>query len=329
MTTPLAMKPEHRVLTGIRATGSIHLGNLLGAIQPALQRQGQCKTFFFIADLHGLTVLPDKGLLRTYTHQLAAAWLAAGLDPNQSIIWRQSDLAEHIELSYFLACPTTMGLLERAHTYKDAIAKEQVVKMGLFYYPLLMASDILLFDSDFVPVGEDQQQHLEMTRDIATFFNERYGPTFKLPREIVVKTVATVPGVDGRKMSKSYHNGLDIFGNEALLKKQVMSIQTDSKTLAEPKVAEDCLVFKLFRLVAAPEETSRMKEQLEAGGYGYGDAKKTLFSCLMDRYGAMRQSYAHWIKDPTALEDVLQRGAEKARVDARKMMQTVRDRVGL
>jgi tryptophanyl-tRNA synthetase len=317
------------LLTGIRASGDIHLGNYFGAMEPAIKRQTDFQTHLFIADFHGLTTTPPASELRQHIRSIAAAWLAAGVDTKKTILWRQSAVPEVLELAYILTCLTNMGLLERAHSYKDALAKDKIIKTGVFVYPVLMAADILLFDADLVPVGKDQAQHLEMTRDMATFFNQTYGETFKLPEALILENVATVPGTDGRKMSKSYDNSIHLFAPEATLKKQVMGIKTDSKGLTEPKVAEDSIIYQVYKLVAEPTAASEMKRKLEAGGYGYGDAKKELLAKILDRFGAMRKEYDRWMKAPTELEAELERGAVRAREKASKMTKRVREAVGL
>lgn len=317
------------LLTGIRASGDVHLGNYLGAMQPAIAAQKSYQSYFFIADLHGLTTTPPAEELRKTVRSVAAAWLACGLDPESTVLWKQSEVPEVLELAYVLACLTGLGLLERGHSVKDARAKGKPVRAGLFYYPVLMAADILLYDTDLVPVGQDQVQHLEMTRDMATYFNETYGPLFKLPQAIVREEVAVVPGIDGQKMSKSYNNGIEIFAPEDELKRQVMRIVTDSKTLQEPKNPDECLVYQIFRLVASKEESLEMANRLRAGNYGYGDAKKQLLSCLLDRFGPMRQKYQHLQDHPDELNEILKQGAEKARQKASKMIVQVRNRVGL
>jgi tryptophanyl-tRNA synthetase len=258
-----------------------------------------------------------------------AAWLAAGVDTKKSILWRQSDVPEVAELSYILTCVTTMGLLERAHSFKDALAKSKVVKAGIFIYPVLMAADILLYNSEFVPVGKDQAQHLEMTRDIATFFNETYGELFKLPEALILENLANVPGTDGRKMSKSYYNSIQLFAKESDLKKQIMGIKTDSKGLQDPKVADECIVYQIYKMIAPAPDAEKMKSKLEAGGYGYGDAKKALFEMTLDRFSAMRKEYDRWMNSKSDLERELLHGAERAREKASKMMSRVREMIGL
>lgn len=325
--TSLSHQPV--LLTGIRASGDIHLGNYLGAIQPAINHQSDYESYFFVADLHGLTTTPPADELRDNIRSITAAWLASGLNPSKATLWRQSDIPEVLELAHILTCLTSMGLLERAHSYKDALAKSKNIRAGIFFYPVLMAADILLYHAELVPVGKDQAQHLEMTRDIATFFNETYGNTFELPQALIRDEVSVVPGTDGRKMSKSYGNGIDLFAPEAELKKQIMGIKTDSKTLAEPKVADECVVYQIFRLIAPKNETLEMKNKLEAGNFGYGDAKKTLLSLILETYGTMRKEFDRWIKSPSDLDAELQHGAEKARVKAAKTIKQVKEKVGL
>jgi len=323
------MPKKEILLTGIRASGNIHLGNYLGAMLPAIERQKDFESYFFVADYHALTSSPPAAEVRENVRSIAAAWLAIGLDPEQTLIWKQSDVPAVLELAYILNCVTGMGLLERAHSYKDALSKSKNVKAGILYYPVLMAADILLFNADKVPVGKDQAQHLEMTRDIATFFNEQYGKILKLPEGIIQESVATIPGTDGRKMSKSYSNGIDIFGDEKLLKKQIMGIVTDSRALNEPKVAEECVIYQIYKLVAEPAKASEMKSKLEAGGYGYGDAKKELLRCVLESFDDKRKAYSQWMSPHSALEDVLAQGAKKANQKAEELMEEVRKQVGL
>ncbi|MGA0164072.1 MAG: tryptophan--tRNA ligase [Bdellovibrionota bacterium] len=317
------------LLTGIRASGDIHLGNYLGAMKPALENQENYQCFLFIADYHGLTTSPPPEELRKRIYSCAAAWLASGLDPEKTTIWRQSDVPEVLELAYVLSCVTSTGLLDRGHSVKDARAKGQVLKAGLFYYPVLMAADILLYEADLVPVGKDQLQHLEMTRDMATFFNETYGELFKLPQAKIQDEIAVVPGVDGQKMSKSYDNGIEIFAPEKVLKKQIMRIISDSKTLEEPKDPNDCLIYKIYRLVASPEKAEKMAAQLRAGNYGYGHAKTALFEEIMEIFQTQRKKFDHYMSHPSEIDAILQHGAAKAQEKAKKMISQVRQRVGL
>lgn len=322
------MSQKKRLLTGVRASGSIHLGNYFGAMQPAIARQKDYENFLFIADFHGLTTSPPPEELRHNVRSIASAWLACGADPDRTVLWRQSDVPEVLELAYLLNCVTGFGLLERAHSFKDAKAKSKNIKAGLFFYPVLMAADILLYEADLVPVGKDQLQHLEMTRDMATFFNETYGETLKLPEAITTENQDVLPGTDGRKMSKSYKNTIHLFEDEKTLKKEVMSIVTDSKSLEEPKKADDCLVYQIYQVVA-PQKAPEMKAKLEAGGYGYGTAKKELLQEILESFNTMRQSYEAWMKPASELEDRLRDGAKRASEKAQNLMVRVRERVGL
>jgi len=320
---------KQRLLTGIRASGSIHLGNYFGAMRPAIEAESTYENYLFIADLHGLTTLPPPEELRDNVRSVAAAWLACGANPEQTVLWKQSDVTEVLELAYLLTCVTGFGLLERAHSFKDARAKAKNIKAGLFFYPVLMAADILLYEADLVPVGKDQLQHLEMTRDMATFFNEQYGSILKLPQAMTHESVEIIPGVDGRKMSKSYGNAIHMFEDERQLKKEVMKIVTDSAALEDPKDAEGSLVYQIFKIVAPPERAAEMKQKLEAGGYGYGTAKKDLLNEILERFSSMRQAYENWMKRPDDLEHCLQQGAAKAREKARNLMERVKAQVGL
>lgn len=319
------------LITGIRASGDIHLGNYLGAIQPAIEKQDQYESFLFVADLHGLTTQPPADELRSNVYKIAAAWLASGLDPEKTVLWRQSDVKEVLELSYVLTCVTGMGLMERAHSYKDAKAKSKNLKVGLFYYPILMAADILLYGAEYVPVGKDQAQHLEMARDMATFYNEIYSSdSLKLPQAIIEDRVAVVPGIDGRKMSKSYDNGIEIFTSASKLKKQVMKIVTDSKGLEEPKNPDECIPYNLFKLISTDSAAvSNMADKLKIGGYGYGDAKKQLLQEILERFGSMRDEFNSWLQRPKDLEDVLQQGASRARQRAIELIEKIRTETGI
>jgi len=323
------MAKKGTLLTGIRVSGEVHLGNFLGAMQPALKRQSDYDSHLLVADYHGITTCPPSEEFKKNVLAISAAWLAAGLDTKHSILWKQSDVPEHLELAYILSCVTSIGLLERAHSYKDAKAKQKNIRAGLFYYPVLMAADILLYEADYVPVGKDQAQHLEMTRDMATFFNETYQPVLKLPHGLFDKEVETVPGTDGQKMSKSYNNGIELFAPESQLKKQVMGIKTDSKSLEEPKDAESCLVYQIYRLVAKKNEIQDMKSKLEAGNYGYGEAKKTLLSNILDSYGPMRKEFKRWMDSPGEIESELKKGASKAQEKAAKVMKKVKSAIGI
>ncbi len=307
-----------RILTGIQPSGALHLGNYFGAMRPAIELQDQGEAFYFIADYHSMTSLPDAKARRQYTWDVALDFLACGLDPAKAVFWRQSDVPQVTEVAWLLSTVTPMGLLERAHSYKDK--KEKLasgdldkVNHGLFAYPVLMAADILCFDANVVPVGRDQKQHLEMTRDMAQKFNQAYGQTFVLPEPRIQETVAVVPGTDGQKMSKSYGNTLEIFGEEKALRKKVMSIVMDSRTPAEPKPdADKNVVIQLLKLIAPAAVATETEEKLRAGGFGYGDLKKTFFEHYWNYFATARTKRAELAANPDYVEQVLQAGAKKA-----------------
>jgi tryptophanyl-tRNA synthetase len=319
-----------RILTGIQATGVPHLGNVLGAIMPAIakSRQKENEAFFFIANLHSLTAIKDAELVRENTYGVAAAWLAFGMDTEKNVFYRQSDVPEVTELMWYLNCFTPFPMLSNAHSFKDKSEQLSEVNAGLFTYPVLMAADILLYDAHSVPVGKDQKQHLEMTRDIAGAFNHKHGEVLTLPEPSFDERVMIVPGTDGRKMSKSYGNAINIFLSEKELKKQVMSIVTDSTPLEKPKDPDACNVFALYRLLAEQQDVDQMRKRYTAGGYGYGHAKKALLELLMDRFKEERSSYNAWMSDLSALDEELERGAGKARAVAGKTLQRVRLALG-
>ena len=320
-----------RILTGIQSTGTPHLGNLLGAILPAIDMGAKPgnDAFLFIADLHSFTTVRDPRILRENTYAVAAAWLACGLDVDKVTFYRQSDVPEVAELSWFLGCLTPFPMLANAHSFKDKSDNVSQVNAGLFYYPVLMAADILLYDTDTVPVGKDQRQHLEITRDIASAFNRAYGEdTFVVPTAQIDPGLMTVPGTDGRKMSKSYGNTINIFLPEKELKKQVMSIVTDSKALEEPKDPGTDNVFQLFKLVASPADAETMQSNYLRGGYGYGHAKKELLGLLLARFEQERARFQALITDSGELDRQLAIGAEKARAVAHTTLHRVRERSG-
>lgn len=320
-----------RVLTGIQSTGVPHLGNLLGAILPAIEmsRTGGNDAFLFIADLHAFTKVRDAQLLRDNIRAVAAAWLACGLDPEGTTFYRQSDVPEVAELTWYLSCLTPCPMLANAHSFKDAQAKSTIPNAGVFNYPVLMAADILLYDADVVPVGKDQKQHLEITRDIANAFNRAYGEdTFVLPEARIDAQLMTIPGTDGRKMSKSYNNTLNVFLPEKELKKQVMGIVTDSKALEEPKDPDTDNVFQLFKLVAPAGDVELMRGKYRSGGYGYGHAKKELLDVLLTRFAKERATFQALINDQQELDRQLAIGAAKARAVAARTLKRVRDRAG-
>ena len=292
-----------RILTGIQSSGVPHLGNILGAIAPAIElsKKKENDSFFFIADLHSLTTIKDAALLKENTYSTAAAWLAFGFDTEKNTFYRQSDVAEVCELAWYLSCFTPFPMLANAHSFKDKSDRLSDVNAGLFTYPVLMASDIILYDANFVPVGKDQQQHLEMTRDIASAFNNKYGETFVLPEPLIDERVMVIPGVDGQKMSKSYNNFINIFLPEKELKKVVMSIVTDSTPLEEPKNPDTCNAFKLYQLLAGAEEVNKMRSNYLSGGYGYGHAKTALFELIMDKYKNERAAFINFMNDKAEL----------------------------
>ena len=320
-----------RILTGIQSTGVPHLGNLLGAILPAIDmsRASGNDAFLFIANLHSFTTVRDPLVLRENTYAVAAAWLACGLDVDKVTFYRQSDVPEVAELAWYLGCLTPYPMLANAHSFKDKSANVSQVNAGLFYYPVLMAADILLYDSDRVPVGKDQKQHLEITRDIASAFNRAYGEdTFVMPEAQIDEELMTVPGTDGRKMSKSYGNTINIFLPEKELKKQVMGIVTDSKALEEPKDPRTDNVFQLFKLLAPVEVAAEMERKYSAGGYGYGHAKKELLDLLLSRFTNERQLFQELMADRGELNKQLAIGADKARSVAGSTLDRVRERSG-
>lgn len=320
-----------RVLTGIQSSGKPHLGNLLGAILPALELANAQNepAFFFIADLHALTTIRDPAQLQENTYAVAATWLACGLDPERHVFFRQSDVPEVTELTWYLGCLAPYPMLANAHSFKEKAERLAEVSAGLFTYPVLMAADILLYQADLVPVGKDQKQHLEMTRDLAGAFNRTYGETFKLPEPVFREEVMVLPGIDGRKMSKSYGNTLDVLGDLEVLHKRVKRIVTDSTPVEAPKDPQKCVVFQLYSVVAPPAAVEEMRQRYLAGGYGYGQAKEALFEALKTRFAAEREAYRHWSQDREALEKVLQQGAAKARAEAHKTLAEVRRKVGV
>lgn len=319
-----------RVLTGIQATGVPHLGNILGAIQPGIRmaQQPDHEAFLFIANLHSLTAIKDADRIKENTYGVAAAWLAFGLDTSTHTFYRQSDVPEVTELMWHLNCFTPFPMLQNAHSFKDKSENLSDVNAGLFTYPVLMAADILLYDAEYVPVGKDQKQHLEMTRDIAGAFNHRYGDVLVLPEASIDERVMIVPGTDGRKMSKSYDNFINIFLPDKQLKKQVMSILTDSTALEDPKDPDSCNVFALYSLLANDAQTKEMRANYEGGNYGYGHAKKALLELIMETYKSEREAYNGWMNDKAALDAELMKGAEKARTVAAATLGRVRGVLG-
>ena len=316
-------------LTGLRATGNLHLGNYLGALRPALELSQTYECIYFIADLHALTSNRDADAIAAQTLDQVATWLALGLDVEKHILFRQSDVTQVTELMWYLSCVTNLGLLEKAHAYKDAAAQGQDVNHGVFAYPVLMAADILLYEPDVVPVGKDQKQHVEMARDIAGALNAIYGDTLKLPQPLIREEVMLIPGLDGRKMSKSYNNEIPLFCDEKSLRKKLMSLKTDSTPMEEPKVLDGSLVGDLYKLFATHDQVADLTSRLAKGGMGWGHAKDELFGVINDHVKEMRAQYVELRKDEKNLHSVLAQGAERARVRAQPTLNRVRHAFGI
>lgn len=319
-----------RILTGIQPSGKLHWGNYFGAIRNMvkLQEAGE-DMFMFIANFHAMTTVRDGETLRSATRDVVLDYLACGMDPEKTVLYRQSDLPEVQELAWYLSCLCPMGLLERCHSYKDKMAHGFDATHGLFAYPVLMAADILIMNADLVPVGKDQKQHLEVTRDLAQKFNNAYGEIFKLPDAYIPESVATIPGTDGQKMSKSYHNTIELFEDAKSIKKKVMGIVTDSTPMEAPKVPEGNSIYELYKLFSTPEETEAMAENYRRGGYGYGHAKKALLEAYHRMFDPFREKREALAKDPDYVEDVLNEGKRRAREAAVPMMEKVRKAVGI
>jgi tryptophanyl-tRNA synthetase len=318
------------VLTGIQPSGAPHLGNYFGAIQPAIDKQNVAdwQAIYFIADYHALTSVTKGDDLRRYTFEAAAGWLACGLDPVRTILFRQSDVPEVHELAWLLSVVTPMGLLQRAHSYKDKVAQGADTNHGLFAYPVLMAADILLYKSDLVPVGKDQKQHLEMARDIAQKFNDRFGEIFKLPEPFIAEATGSVPGIDGRKMSKSYGNTISLFGDEKEIKKQVMGIKTDSTPLDQPKQIEGTPLGEIMQTVN-PEAYKAFVIDAGAPGVGYGDLKRRLLGEIENRFRPFQEKYRYYQSRPDEVEAILRDGAARARTMAAPVLEAARRATGL
>jgi tryptophanyl-tRNA synthetase len=319
-----------RILTGIQSSNVPHLGNILGAIQPAIElsKKPGNDSLFFIADFHSLTTLKDAESRKHSVKAVAATWLAFGFDMEKNIFYRQSDVPEVCELTWYLSCFTPFPMLANAHSFKDKSERLADVNAGLFTYPILMAADIILYNANIVPVGKDQLQHLEMARDIARSFNHHYGEVFVIPDARIDENVMTVPGTDGQKMSKSYNNFINIFLPEKELKKTVMSIVTDSTPLEEPKNPDTDNVFAIYKLIASPEQTLEMRNNYLTGNYGYGHAKKALLDLILEKYASERKLFDYYMENEEVLEEKLKSGAEKARAIARPVLQSVREKLG-
>jgi tryptophanyl-tRNA synthetase len=319
-----------RILTGIQSTGTPHLGNILGAIKPAIEMSNKLEneSFLFIADLHSLTQIKDKESLKGNTYATAAAWLSFGLDTKKTIFYRQSDVPQATELAWILSCHFPFQRLTLAHSFKDKSDRLSDVNAGIFTYPMLMAADILLYDAEEVPVGKDQQQHLEMTRDVASRFNNIFGETFILPQGKVNKSTELVLGTNGEKMSKSKGNIIDIFLPEKELKKQVMAIQTDSTPIEDPKNFKSCNVYKIFKLIADNKSVIKMEQNYSKGGYGYGHAKKELLEYILSHFSKERDTFNYYMSNKNELDKVLNEGAQKANSVASKVLNRVRNKLG-
>jgi tryptophanyl-tRNA synthetase len=324
-----------RILSGIQPSGALHIGNYFGMMKPAVALQAEGEALYFIADYHALTTLRDPDALRENSRRVALDFLACGLDPERATLFRHSNVPQVTELAWILSTVAPMGLLERATSYKDKLARGLAATVGLFNYPVLMAADILIYDSDVVPVGKDQKQHIEMTRDLAVKMNEIFGDSepdgrvFKLPEARIQPATETVPGIDGQKMSKSYGNNIDIFGDEKEMRKRVMSIVTDSAPVEAPKDPAKSTIFKLYSVVASKNEIAAMREQFLKGGTGYGDFKKQLFEKLWEYFAPMRKRREKILADKLYIDDVLKKGATRANEIAEQVMKRVREAVGL
>jgi tryptophanyl-tRNA synthetase len=318
-----------RILSGIKPSGSLHIGNYLGMIRPMVESQSRGELFCFIANMHSLTSLFNGKEMADYTREAILDLLALGIDPERSVFWVQSDVPEVAELTWYLNNITAVGLLERCHAYKDAVAKNIPANNGLFSYPVLMAADILLYQSHRVPVGKDQKQHVEVTRDIAIRFNNTYGEAFTLPEPEITEDFSAIPGVDGQKMSKSYGNTIEIFAPEKELKKKIMSIVTDPTPVEAPKDPDKSVIFALYQLFAEPPKVKEMAERFRAGGYGYGDAKKELFAVLWEYFTPHRARRDALVKDPALVDAIRKKGAARARAIGLKTLDRVRELVGV
>jgi tryptophanyl-tRNA synthetase len=319
-----------RILTGIQSSGKPHLGNLLGAIIPAikLSQDPKNESFFFIADLHSLTTIKDAEVRKENVNAVAAAWLAFGFDTDENLFYRQSKVPQVTELNWYMSCYTPFPMLANAHSFKDKSDRLADVNAGLFTYPVLMACDIILYDADIVPVGKDQKQHLEMTRDIASAFNHRYGDVFVLPESKIDEQSMTIPGTDGEKMSKSYGNTIDIFQTDKKLRKNVMKIITDSTPMEEPKNPDTCNVYNIYKLLGSDEQIAEMRKNYEGGNYGYGHAKQALYELLVEKYSKERESYNYYMENLDELHKKLEKGEEKAAAIADKTLGRVRKVLG-
>jgi len=318
-----------RILSGVQPSGRPHLCNYLGAMRQHIEMQKDFEAFLFIADLHALTTVKDAEKMRAQTYDLAVSYLALGLDPKKTVFFKQSDVSEHAELCWIFDCLVKMPYLERAHAWKDAVEKgKKEISVGLFNYPVLQAADILLYQPDLVPVGQDQKQHIEMSRDIAQTFNNTFGETFKVPEPFIKENVAVVPGTDGQKMSKSYGNTIEIFAEESVLKKQVMNIVTDSKGLEDKKDPDTCNVVKIYKLFANKAEIKDLCDKYKKGGFGYGDSKKLLLAKILEHFAEARKKYQEIYPKKDYIYGILEEGTKKAKNVAGKTLEEAKKRIG-
>ncbi len=318
-----------RILSGIQPSGKLHIGNYLGMIKSMVESQSRGELFCFIANMHALNTIFDGNEMRENINDALIDLLALGIDPENSYLYVQSDVAEVTELTWYLNTVTPMGLLQRCHSYKDKVARGIPASSGLFTYPVLMAADILLYDANIVPVGKDQKQHVEVTRDIAIKFNNIYGDILTIPEVEIKEELATIPGTDGQKMSKSYDNTIEIFAPEKKLRKKIMSIVTDSTPVEEPKDPDSSYIYTLYKLFASEADAAALAERYRAGGMGYGDAKKALFELLMDHFGEQRKRREEIVSDPGYVAEIRKKGEEKARLVANSVLEKVRKAVGV
>ncbi len=318
-----------RILSGIQPSGTFHIGNFFAMMQQMINFQEDHELFCFLANYHAMTSSEDSESLKNNTIEAAIDFLALGLDHEKAHFWVQSDVPEVTELTWILACHTSLGLLERSHSYKDKVARGITPNSGLYIYPILMASDILLFHSEIVPVGKDQKQHLEITRDIANHFNNIFGEVLTIPEPLIAEDIAVIPGTDGQKMSKSYGNTIGMFEEEKALKKKVMRIQTDSTPMEDPKDPDTCIVFALYKLFAEKEQVENMRDRYTRGGLGYGDAKKELFGLIWEYFAPYRSRRDELAADPGEVQNILKKGAAKTRMVARESLEIIKKAVGL
>ena len=319
---------KKKLVSGVKPTGRPHIGNYFGAMRQFVNLQDEYESFIFLADLHALNTIQNADEMKKLSNDLILDYLAIGLDPEKVTFYRQSEVPAHTELNWIFNTIVTVPFMMRAHAYKDAVAKGEEPSMGLFDYPVLMAADILLYEPEVVPVGKDQKQHIEYARDIAQKFNNIYGETFPLPKELILEEVETVPGIDGRKMSKSYGNYIPLFGTDDEIKKTVMSIVTDSKTPDESKNSDEIIIYQLYKLVA-PEKENEMKERFAKGGLGYGEAKTMLYEAILEMIAPMRELRKKYEDNPALVKEILEKGKQKARLISEAKMEEVRSKTGL